>query len=259
MVSDHRAKVARCDKVLAINNALRSQLDEADTVYNVADPRTMMESGGPGRVGTGGRASTTSTNVSNEPAAKAVNTFNYQQRKKLEGKVEREGRKQEADSAKPKTLKPNPLDPAHAENMRNRDQGYVSEERRNEARKYWMNRLHADDYEGPPLDTSRYLTLRNEVIQGNPRQTEQYRDKCCEAVGLGPKPDKDRYAHFKHDEDFELVRWVVRRGSGCMWIPESPRTTVLGFKHRLLTRGPPVRVKLFRLSRADTEWIESYR
>ena len=28
------------------------------------------------------------------------------------------------------------------------------------------------------------------------------------------------------------------------------------FKHRLITRGPPVRVPLHRLSRADTEWIE---
>ena len=41
-----------------------------------------------------------------------------------------------------------------------------------------------------------------------------------------------------------------------MWLPESPRTTVKGFKHRLITRGPPVRGKLFRLNRPDTEWIE---
>ena len=41
-----------------------------------------------------------------------------------------------------------------------------------------------------------------------------------------------------------------------MWLPDSPRTSVKGFRHRLLTRGPPVRQKLFRLNRPDTEWIE---
>ena len=65
-----------------------------------------------------------------------------------------------------------------------------------------------------------------------------------------------RYGHLQHEQDFELLRWVVDRGSGCMWLPDSPRTTVKGFRHRLITRGPPVRVKLFRLNRLDTEWIE---
>ena len=41
-----------------------------------------------------------------------------------------------------------------------------------------------------------------------------------------------------------------------MWLPNSPRTRARGFKHRLLTKGPPVRVPLHRLSRADTEWIQ---
>ena len=41
-----------------------------------------------------------------------------------------------------------------------------------------------------------------------------------------------------------------------MWLPDTPRTTVKGFKHRLITKGPPIRGKLFRLNRPDTEWIE---
>ena len=41
-----------------------------------------------------------------------------------------------------------------------------------------------------------------------------------------------------------------------MWLLDTPRTTVKGFKHMLVTRGPPVRCKLFRLNRPDTEWIE---
>ena len=42
-----------------------------------------------------------------------------------------------------------------------------------------------------------------------------------------------------------------------MWLPDSQRTSARGFKHRLVTRGPPVRVGLHRLSRADTEWCEA--
>jgi len=41
-----------------------------------------------------------------------------------------------------------------------------------------------------------------------------------------------------------------------MWLPDTPRTTVKGFKHRLITKRPPVRARLFRLNRVDTEWIE---
>ena len=104
------------------------------------------------------------------------------------------------------------------------------------------------------MDVTRYLNLRDTVVKGNPRQTEEYRRMCCDAVGVGEKPDKERYKHLE-EPDFDPIRWVVARGSGCMWLPDTPRTTVKGFRHRLITRGPPVRTKLFRLSRADTEWI----
>ena len=41
-----------------------------------------------------------------------------------------------------------------------------------------------------------------------------------------------------------------------MWLPDTPRTTVQGYRHRLITRGPPVRVGLHRLSRPETERVE---
>ena len=41
-----------------------------------------------------------------------------------------------------------------------------------------------------------------------------------------------------------------------MWLPDSARTRCRGFKHRLITRGPPLKMPLHRLSRYDTEWIE---
>ena len=97
--------------------------------------------------------------------------------------------------------------------------------------------------------------MRNTTVEGNPRQTEEYKKLCRDAVGVGDTPDPERYAHLK-PKDLDVIRWVVSRGSGCMWLPDTPRTTVKGFKHRLITRGPPVREKLFRLNRPDTEWIE---
>ena len=41
-----------------------------------------------------------------------------------------------------------------------------------------------------------------------------------------------------------------------MWLPESPRTDARGFQHHLITRGPPVRMGMRRLSKPDTEWVE---
>ena len=41
-----------------------------------------------------------------------------------------------------------------------------------------------------------------------------------------------------------------------MWLVDTPRTNTKGFKHRLITRGPPVRTGLHRLSKGDTEWVE---
>ena len=119
-----------------------------------------------------------------------------------------------------------------------------------------MAKLKRGDYSGPETPLSQYLCLRNEALETNPRSTEWYKDLCCQKVGLGSEPDRSRCAHFQHEPDFELTRWVVRRGSGCFWVQDTPRTTVRGFKHHLVTRGAPVRVPLHRLSRADTEWIE---
>ena len=41
-----------------------------------------------------------------------------------------------------------------------------------------------------------------------------------------------------------------------MWLPDAPRTTVRGFKHRLVTHGPPIRMPWHRLYRPVAEWIE---
>ena len=119
-----------------------------------------------------------------------------------------------------------------------------------------MKKIEKGDLTGLDVDPSCYMELRNEKVQGNPRATEEYKSKCLDAVGLTPKVDEKRYPHITNPEDIELIKWCVKRGSGCMWLPESPRTSIKGFLHRLITKGPPVRVGVHRLSRTDTEFVE---
>eukprot|EP00973_Karenia_brevis_P017592 2413758-Karenia_brevis.AAC.1 len=77
-------------------------------------------------------------------------------------------------------LKSETLDPAYADKLR---QGHanVSAERKKQANEAWMEKLRQGDYSGPTLDRSRYLALRDKAVEGNPRQTEAYRQQCLEA------------------------------------------------------------------------------
>jgi len=124
----------------------------------------------------------------------------------------------------------------------------------------WMDKLSGGDLSGPVFPVSQYLELRGEKIEGNPRQSDEYRDRVMEEVGLGSSFDEERYAHLKEAGDWEknldLIRWAVGRASGCSWLPGSHRATVRGFKHRLFTRGPPVRIAPHRLNRPDAEFVE---
>ena len=119
----------------------------------------------------------------------------------------------------------------------------------------WLGRLRSGDLSGVEVDPGQYLSLRDQEVKGNPRAEQSYKDRCVEAVGLGATPD-ERYSHITAKDDLDLLRWAVRRGSGCMWLPDSPRTCARGFLHRLITRGPPVRMGIHRLSKPDTEWVE---
>eukprot|EP00973_Karenia_brevis_P061763 8589373-Karenia_brevis.AAC.1 len=64
-----------------------------------------------------------------------------------------------------------------------------------------MEKLRQGDYSGPTLDRSRYLAMRDKAVEGNPRQNQAYRQQCLEAVGVGEKPDMERYSHLG-SEDF---------------------------------------------------------
>ena len=97
--------------------------------------------------------------------------------------------------------------------------------------------------------------MRNEEVVTDVRSTEECKDACCEAVGLGPVTNS-RYSHFTNPADLDALRWCVRRGSQCMALPDTPRTSVRGFQNRLITVGGPVKQGLHRLSATDIAWIE---
>ena len=119
-----------------------------------------------------------------------------------------------------------------------------------------MDKLRSGDFSGVETPLSAFVNLRNETITENPRTSVKYKQECLEAIGLGEVPDLERYGHLK-PQDFPFLRVVVRRGNSCMWLPDSARTSVRGFRHRLITDGPPVRVPLHHLSKMDTECLEA--
>ena len=142
----------------------------------------------------------------------------------------------EKEQPKGASLIPESLNPAFAASMRAKQMHCgVPAKKQAAAEAAWMAKLEKGDYSGPTLDRSRYLCMRNSTIERNPRQTEAYRQMCREAVGVGDIPDQERYSHLD-ESDFGVIRWVVSRGSGCMWLPDTPRTTVKGFRHRLITK-----------------------
>jgi hypothetical protein len=125
------------------------------------------------------------------------------------------------------------------------------------AQRDWMEKIKRGDTSGVATPDSAFIPLpgRQDQTRKNPRTSAAYKQACLESVGLGKVVDPDRYGHLE-EHDYPMLQEVVARGSSCMWLPDSDRTMAIGFMHRLITKGPPVRVPLHRLSRPDQEWIE---
>ena len=243
-------------------NIVKQRMLRDEAVYSIAEPQELMKA--PWKSSEPAASCSASRCPSGAKATKKKSageehrdssTLLAAQRKKMSATVKPE----EGPTQYGSSLEPDVLDPDYASGLKSKSRKdvaqYVAKSDAEVAHRGWMEKLRRQDYSGPTLDRSRYLALRHNAVEGNPRQTDEYRKMCCDAVGVGAKPDKERYAHLQ-EADFDPIRWVVSRGSGCMWLPDTPRTTVKGFRHRLITRGPPIRGRLFRLNRADTEWIE---
>ena len=102
---------------------------------------------------------------------RAVNTFNYSQRKKMKNR--------EIVQEEEKSYKSELLSPEFMEEVRKNtgesgtlEQKTEREKRRKIAAKAWLRALDQGDYGGPELDTTRYLSLRDAKVQGNRRQSD---------------------------------------------------------------------------------------
>ena len=125
-----------------------------------------------------------------------------------------------------------------------------------EGQRSWMKKLEKRDLSGVMPKLSQFLHLTGKEFTSNPRATPEYADQCLKEAELGPYFSEKRYPHIKSAADKALLAWAIQRGAGCIWLEGSERTYVRAFKHRLITRGPPVRVGMHRLSRPDMEWVE---
>ena len=58
------------------------------------------------------------------------------------------------------------------------------------------------------------LSFENKTIEENPRQTEEYKDKCLKEPGLGKYFDAARYPHIVEQPDKDLLEWRIASSSG---------------------------------------------
>jgi hypothetical protein len=80
----------------------------------------------------------------------------------------------------------------------------------------WMKKLAMKDMSGPEYPVVQYLQLRDRRVDGNLRQTPEYREKCLQAVGLGAEVDMARYGHLQLRGDFgEVVSASVGSQTWC--------------------------------------------
>ena len=52
-------------------------------------------------------------------------------------------------------------------------------------REHWMGKLSRGDLSGVPITVECFIPLRGSIAESNFRATDDYKDRCCEAVGLG--------------------------------------------------------------------------
>ena len=69
-----------------------------------------------------------------------------------------------------------------------------------EASNPWMKKLAMEDRSGPEFPVELYLQLRDKRVDGNPRQTSEYREKCFRQSGSAPKSTWRGMAIFSSEE-----------------------------------------------------------
>ena len=81
----------------------------------------------------------------------------------------------------------------------------------------------------------------------NPRVKPEYVAEVLKQVNLGdPTAAAKAYPHLSA-ASLVAVKEVIERKAASFWLEGTPRTTVKGFVHDVLTKGPPVRGAPMRL------------
>ena len=118
---------------------------------------------------------------------------------------------------------------------------------------WWLSKAKARDFTSvaPPLTVFEHL--HGDAVKENPRTQETYVGEVLRVLGFRAED------HAKHPElsaeEFELARDLVKRKAGAFWVEQTPRTTLRGFEHDVITVGPPVRGPRIRLNEADRAFV----
>ena len=60
---------------------------------------------------------------------------------------------------------------------------WVRPETTQECHDQWMKKLDEGDLSGVPISVDCFIPVRGSVVESNVRGTEDYKGRCCEAVG----------------------------------------------------------------------------
>ena len=127
----------------------------------------------------------------------------------------------------------------------------VSEEEVAESRRLWEDRAKNKRWDQVKAPES-VFRFREPGETGNPRESEEYRDKVVAELGLY-QPEK--YPHLI-PEDRAAATEVVRRKAGAIWVTGTSQTVVRGVIHDVVTVGNPVKTPPHRLNRSDAAFVE---
>ena len=87
----------------------------------------------------------------------------------------------------------------------------------------------------------------------DPREGSEYADKVIEGLGIR---DAKRRPHLTA-ADRAAVEEVFRRKARGLWVEGTPRTTIRGVRHDVVTVGAPVRGAPIRLKATELQLVEN--
>ena len=118
------------------------------------------------------------------------------------------------------------------------------------ARARWMVKARRGDWGSVKADLSVFEGLGVTV---DPREGSEYADKVIEGLGIR---DAKRRPHLTA-ANRAAVEEVFRRKARGLWVEGTPRTTIRGVRHDVVTVGAPVRGAPIRLKATELQLVEN--